>query len=112
MSMVEESSTSASVMDEEEDGGDYDIQDLADAISSSPAGAMPATPMRSPSPKKKRKYKIGDHSEKVGGNSCRQNTINQHLSDLLAVRPRHAILERSRQVPGKAAVTAESYVLD
>jgi hypothetical protein len=65
LSMVEESSPSPSAL-AMDDGDDYDIQDLADAFFSSPAGALPTTPMRSPSPKKKRKYSIGLHLEKVG----------------------------------------------
>jgi hypothetical protein len=67
-SMDEESSSPAVAgMDDNEDGGaeePYDIQDLADAVTLTPGG--PTTPMRSPSPKKKRKYEIGYHREVAG----------------------------------------------
>jgi hypothetical protein len=66
-SRVEESSPFAAAIGEEEDGDEYTIQDFADALSSSPTGRLPATPMRSPSPpKKKRNYTWGLHQEKVG----------------------------------------------
>jgi hypothetical protein len=65
-SIVEEPSQSASVLDDEEDGDELDIQDLADALST---GVLPRTPVRSPSPKKpskkNRKYELGLHSESV-----------------------------------------------
>jgi hypothetical protein len=65
-SIVEESSPSESVVD---DGEEMDIFALAEILSS--PGALSSTPLRSPSPKKpskkKRKYKLGFHSEKVGG---------------------------------------------
>jgi hypothetical protein len=50
-SIVEEPSQSASVLDDEEDGDELDIQGLADALSK---GVLPRTPVRSPSPKKVR----------------------------------------------------------
>jgi hypothetical protein len=46
-------------MDDEDGGDEYGIPDLADYLSSSPAGTLPATPILSPSSKKKRKYSIG-----------------------------------------------------
>jgi hypothetical protein len=64
----EPSSPNASAVDNNEGGGAeevYDIQDLADAVSPPPGG--PTTPMRSPSPKKKRRYEIGLHDEVVNG---------------------------------------------
>jgi hypothetical protein len=64
----EPSSPKASAVDNNEGGGAeevYDIQDLADAVSPPPGG--PTTPMRSPSPKKKRRYEIGFHDEIVNG---------------------------------------------
>jgi hypothetical protein len=55
-------SPAASAMDDSEDSGakePYDIQDLADALTPPPGGPAITTPIRSPSPKKKRKYEMG-----------------------------------------------------
>ena len=64
-----ESSSAASAVDDNEDvvaaEGMYDINDLAEALSPLPGG--PTTPIRSPSPRKRRKkYNFGVHHEVLG----------------------------------------------